>query len=162
MGGSSAPYCQIISVVISGTGDKHYFPSCSLIMSVLPHGWLSMAVPEPLAPTEGLGVHSEIYHVCFFRSLWVSVQSGQMMNYRLALSGSSPLFSSFYLCSLLHVLAFFKSPFLVGKVSVLIDFIFLTYLHRWLFVFKCTEEVFVERLWAMKVYVRCECKAETK
>lgn len=45
-----------IAVVISGTGDKHYFPSNSLIMSVLPHGWLSKAITEPLTPVEGLCV----------------------------------------------------------------------------------------------------------
>ncbi len=52
------------AVVISGTGDKHYFPSNSLIMSVLPHGWLSKANPEPLTPAEGLCVHGEMYSVC--------------------------------------------------------------------------------------------------
>ncbi len=52
------------AVVISGTGDKHYFPSNSLIMSVLPHGWLSKANPEPLTPAEGLCVQGEIYCVC--------------------------------------------------------------------------------------------------
>lgn len=56
MGGSSAPYRLTVVVVISGTGDKHYFPSNSLIMSVLPHGWLSKAITEPLRPAEDLCV----------------------------------------------------------------------------------------------------------
>lgn len=53
-----------VAVVISRTGVKHYFPSNSLIMSVLPHGWLSKANPEPLTPAEGLCVQGEIYCVC--------------------------------------------------------------------------------------------------
>lgn len=55
-GGSSAPYRLTLAVVISETGDKHYFPSNSPIMSVLPHGWLSKAITEPLRPAEDLCV----------------------------------------------------------------------------------------------------------
>lgn len=47
-GRPSALDCLTVIVVISGTGDKHYFLANSLIMSVLPHGWLSKAIPESL------------------------------------------------------------------------------------------------------------------
>lgn len=64
MSGAPLPCAALtIAVVISGTGDKHYFPSNSLIMSVLPHGWLSKAIPQPLTPAEGLCVQGEIYRV---------------------------------------------------------------------------------------------------
>lgn len=65
-------------------------------------------------------VSTKRYTMCFYRPLWASVRRGQMMSYRLSVSGSSPLFSSFYLCHFL--LALFSSPFhrLVGENSVLI------------------------------------------
>lgn len=52
------------AVVIRGDGDKHYFSSNSLIMSVLPHEWLSKASPEPLTPAEGLCVRGAWKCVC--------------------------------------------------------------------------------------------------
>lgn len=84
MQGAPLPRAALTTaVVISGTGDKHYFPSNSLIMSVLPHGWLSKANPEPLTPAEGLCVQGgDILCVC----VCVCVQRGQRMSYTLALS----------------------------------------------------------------------------
>lgn len=76
------------AVVISGTGDKHYFPSNSLIMSVLPHGWLSKANPEPLTPAEGLCVQGRYtVRAC----VCVCVQRGKRKSYTLALSECNPL-----------------------------------------------------------------------
>ncbi len=63
--GAPLPHAALTTApVISGTGDKHYFPSNSLIMSVLPHGWLSKANPEPLIPAVGLSPWGDILCVC--------------------------------------------------------------------------------------------------
>lgn len=111
MSGAPLPCAALtIAVVISGTGDKHYFPSNSLIMSVLPHGWLSKAIPQPLTPAEGLCVQGEIYRVdvclclpmcvCLSVYVCVHVQRGQRMSYTLALSQNTVPFPSFYLHTL--------------------------------------------------------------
>lgn len=98
------------AVVISGTGDKHYFPSNSLIMSVLPHGWLSKANLEPLTPAEGLCVQGRYtVRAC----LCVSREARGRVT-RL-LCQSATLFPSFYLHSLLALTSFsffFKAPFI--------------------------------------------------
>lgn len=78
------------AVVISGTGDKHYFPSNSQIMSVLPHGWLSKANPEPLTPAEGLCVQGGRHTICVCVCVRVR-KRGQRMIYTLALLEYNPL-----------------------------------------------------------------------
>lgn len=109
--GSPLPLAALTAaVVISGTGDKHYFPSNSLIMSVLPHGWLSKAKPEPHTPAEGLCVQGR-YTV----RAWVCacVQRGKSKSYTLALSEYNPLsqlLSTRAPCS--YLFFYFKAPFI--------------------------------------------------
>lgn len=62
------------AAAVSGSGDEHYFPSNSLIMSVLPHGWLSKANPGFFHTSRGAlwpGALSRVcvcvLHACFAR-----------------------------------------------------------------------------------------------
>lgn len=108
-----ALHCLTVIVVISGTGDKHYFPANSLIMSVLPHGWLSKAIPEPLVERL-LRVHWQTYHACLHWCLceFESSRAGGWVTLPLcqAVQASFPAF--IYVVSLLFELLFFKNPFI--------------------------------------------------
>lgn len=115
-------------------------------MSILPHGWLSMAAPEPLAPAEGLGVHREIY--CVFVSVSVSLGPKRPEDelHTFFVSETTPLSQLLIYVITLHFSSFLK-PLSLLCLSFSFDYlIFLTYQCCLLFVFKSTKWVFVERL----------------